>query len=242
MERLAEEYHIILQIPGVELWEINGQSSKLVQKGNLEVIEFKAYHCFILQINSFKYSLSKEIPILSKKENNAVSYVLPNLNGYYGIKIKDQSEPQIMEVLDIILTQHSSLYYQEEEQQQHTREKAKTTVSLSGSKPESKNESVDYAGLKASNQIAQNSKPSIMKSITTEKVSTTIYKGGHMVKEGLVKAAESISKGLQSGGKYIQTKIKKREVKEVDSSTLVKLKIAKTATNAALTYTKVQVN
>ena len=142
MQKLGEEYHIILQIPCVELWEINGQSSKLIQKGTLEIIEFKFYHCFILQINSFKYSISKEILILSKKENNTISYVLHNINGYYGIKITEQSEPQIMEVLDIILTQHSTLYYQEDEQKP-TREKAKTVVNLSEIKSEPKIQAVD---------------------------------------------------------------------------------------------------
>jgi len=56
-----------------------------------------------------------------------------------------------------------------------------------------------------------------------------------------VKVAEKVSQGIKSSGQYIQKRIKKREVKDVNPSTLGKIKIAKVATSAAYTFTKAQV-
>jgi len=276
MESSVEDCELILQIPDSELYLIKNNTSQLLQRGTLDVLEFKAYHIFVLQINSFRYSLSKEIPILQKVDKHFITtYVLPYLEGHYAVRIS-QAEPQIMEVLDIILSEHGSLYYQETEKVpvQNTSTPGGTLgpVTTTGTPLESaknvgKGEqpkghgnntgalamgagvgvgmgvgmglAVNQSIPNGSQSVAQ---PSTQNKMTTQKVSTAISKGGDFLKNGMVKLAEKMSVKIKSGGDYVKTKwIKKKEVKEVNPSTMVKIKTAKIATSAALTFTKVQV-
>jgi hypothetical protein len=268
MESSIEECELILQLPDCELYLIKNNTSQLLQRGTLDVLEFKAYHIYVLQINSWRYSISKEIPILQKVDkNNVTTYVMPNMEGHYAVRIT-QAEPQIMEVLDIILGQHGNLFCQESEMVpmnvtpgETPKESAKDVGKHESVQSISKNEKQEKpvgsgytplvvgagAGVGMGLAMNQASTSSQVKSkteskITTEKVSSAIYKGGDFLKSGLVKIAERASVKIKSGGEYVKTKwIKKKEVKEVNPSTMMKIKTAKIATGAALTFTKVQV-
>jgi len=252
MESLVEEYYLLLQIPGCEVYDIQNGNPQLIQKGTLDVIEFKAKNLFVIQVNTFKYSLAKELPILSCKEpDGTINYVLPNVNGHFGIKLLEKIEPQIMEVFDIIINQHASLFYQEIEQETPGSglESAKG-VGMTGQNGTISNSNANgfvfeknLSAMPPQNVIqGTDNKSSLKSKFTTEKISSALTSGGQYVKSGMIKVAEKLSSGIKSGGQYIQKRyIKKREEKPVNPETLAKLKIAKSATSVALTYTRAQV-
>lgn len=102
-----------LTIESVELYVSRSSSVKLATKGTLNVLMINEYNSLILQVNDFRYSLNENIPILvSTKEKNAIrSYVLPNMNGFYIIKVTTTSNLKVLDDLELILRENCNLAY-----------------------------------------------------------------------------------------------------------------------------------
>lgn len=79
------------------------------------------------------------------------------------------------------------------------------------------------------------------KQSSSQKIGAFLSKGGDFIKKGLITGGEFIGNGIAKGGSYISTKIKKPKQINVKPETMAKVKMAKIGTNAALTYTKGQV-
>lgn len=210
---------IILTIESVELHKIVNQTTTLVDKGPLNVLYLSSHNCFMLQIKSFTYHLSKEIPVLAspgKGYNAYPSYVLPIIEGHYVIKIIKASSMEVLSSFETILTNHTDLAYKTEDGEDEKQRLIETKVV----EPEEKEK-------KTKTQIA----------------SDIIYKGGELTKTGLIKSAEAISQGISKIGSFVQEKyIKKNNTEtEVSESTMNKLKIANVTTGAFLTFTQAQV-
>jgi len=102
-----------LSVECVELYTTNNSTLKLATKGPLNLLYIQAYNCFILQINDFRYSLYETIPILaSLQETNCIrSYVIPNVNGNYIIKVTTTTNLKVLDDLESIFKQNSRLAY-----------------------------------------------------------------------------------------------------------------------------------
>lgn len=102
-----------LTIDQVELYTTINSTLKLATKGPLNLLYIQAYNCFILQINDFRYCLYETIPILvSLQETHCIrSYVIPNVNGNYIIKVTTTSNLKVLDDLESIFSKHSSLVY-----------------------------------------------------------------------------------------------------------------------------------
>ena len=102
-----------LSIDSVELYTTINSNLKLATKGQLNLLYIQAYNCFILQINDFRYCLYETIPILvSQQEAHCIrSYVIPNINGNYIIKVTTTSNLKVLDDLESIFKKHSRLAY-----------------------------------------------------------------------------------------------------------------------------------
>eukprot|EP01015_Nassula_variabilis_P023045 TRINITY_DN427_c0_g1_i6.p1 TRINITY_DN427_c0_g1~~TRINITY_DN427_c0_g1_i6.p1 ORF type:complete len:214 (+),score=42.00 TRINITY_DN427_c0_g1_i6:47-643(+) len=75
----------------------------------------------------------------------------------------------------------------------------------------------------------------------SDKVGGYLSTGGEYFKIGLVFGATKLAEGIKSGGSYIKEKISPAEEVKVSEGTKATLKLAKTATGAALIFTQAQV-
>jgi hypothetical protein len=209
----------IINIDEAEIYQVNGSKQKKIEKGFLQVLHIASMNCFLVQVGNFRYSLSKEIPILasSKYPNCIRSYVFPNIEGYYVIRIISVSDLQIISGLEQIFLNHADFAEERED------------------------DAVEQEKSSRNNEVKEPAKEE--KKTKTEIASNIIYKGGELVGAGLKKGGELIAKGINLTGDFIQEKfIKKKVEKDVNESTINKLKIANTATNTAVMITRVQVS
>jgi len=150
----------------------------------------------------------------AKGSDTYPSYVFPNLDGYYIVKIVKVATPETLCSLETILTNHCELAYQEDESE----ELANVTIEL-------KKEEVKEAEKKSKTKA--------------EIASGIISKGGELTKTGLIKSAELLSTGIGKIGAFVQKKyVKKSPEKEINESTFDKLQVANTATKAFFTFTQ----
>jgi hypothetical protein len=56
---------LVLVIDNVELFEIKNGGMTLMDRGQLQVYEIPAINIYMIRLNEFKYSLSKELPIMT---------------------------------------------------------------------------------------------------------------------------------------------------------------------------------
>jgi hypothetical protein len=217
---------VILSLNLVEVYQTANGKKSLVTTGPLNILYITSYNCFLLQVNNFNYHLSKEIPVLSSpgKGDCYPSYVFPNMEGFYVIKVVKISSPEALCSLETILSNHCQLGYEEPEE-------------IGGGYTEITTATIE----KAKGEEEEKDKKGKAPKTKTEIASNIIYKGGELAKTGLIKSAELLSKGISKVGEIAQKKMKKGEEKDVSESTVAKVKIANTATDTALKFTQVQV-
>ena len=212
---------LILNIEHVEVHQTSNNYSSLVSKGPLSVLYVVSFNCFLIQVGDFSYHLSKEIPVLgspSKVENGYPSYVFPNMTGYFVIKIIKTKSLEIIGGFETVLSNHCNLAYEELAVQEELGNLAKVEPSKTP--------------VKASSE----------KKTKTDIATGIIYKGGELARIGLVKSAGVISKGIVNAGDYVQKKyVKKEEGKDLNESTVTKVKILNTTTDAVYKFSQVQV-
>ncbi len=110
---------VILSLNIVEIYHVLDKKHKLVTKGPLQILYLQSHQCFILRVKDFNYHLSKEIPFVacpSKEGSGLPSYVFPNVDGYYVMKIVHVNSYEGLSSLESILNNHTNFSYQVEEE------------------------------------------------------------------------------------------------------------------------------
>jgi len=208
---------VVLRLNMVEVYQVLDKKHTLQAKGPLQVLHLSSHKCFIMRVQDFNYHLSKEIPIVACPSNEGLglpSYVFPNVDGYFIMKIIHVTSYEGLSSLESIFNNHTNFSYQEKEQ-------AKGYAPIGDGKKEEEKKD-DRTGAEIASDI--------------------IYKGGEMTKAGLIKGAQFISLGIGKLGDFINDKYIKSAKEEADlrESTVNKVEIANTATGALVMITKVQ--
>lgn len=102
---------LLFEMPSVELYDCDSQnkSSILIQKGNLGVYELPEMKLFVLVINDWKYSLSKQVPVMLQEQSNSKSlFILPKQSGSFGLYI-DPKNSDLYDCWLSILSNNSDL-------------------------------------------------------------------------------------------------------------------------------------
>jgi hypothetical protein len=79
-----------VSIPDALIYQVRDNQMHLLEQGKLEIYQIGSVtDCFVLKIENFHYSLTKEMPILESSEeySGLRSYVLSGVEGYYVVKI-----------------------------------------------------------------------------------------------------------------------------------------------------------
>jgi hypothetical protein len=202
----------ILRINNVELYKTHKDLSTLLTKGTLFLLYSQEYNWFILKINDFNYGLAKNLPVLasSQEKGAAHAYVLANMDGYYVIKVLTPPPQEDLNKLENILQHETKFAYKE------------------GPRGDGLPIKLEK-GIVRVNQITPQEKK--MEETKTPDTAQYIYKGGKMARNIMISSAETISKGMNKLGGYVQTNyLTKREEKKINPNTISKMAFVNSAT------------
>jgi len=205
---------VILSLNIVEIYQVLDKKHTLVTKGPLQILYLQSHQCFILRVKDFNYHLSKEIPFVAcpnKQGTGLPSYVFPNVDGYYVMKVIHVNSYEGLSRLESVLNNHTNFSYQVEE------EKTKQ-----GPKEEAKKDDRTKAEV-ASDIIYKGG----------ELTKAGLIKGAELLSAGIVKLGDFVN------DKWIKSSNKPDA--DLNESTAKKAEIANTATGALVTITKAQV-
>ena len=109
-----DQSYLILEIPDCELYEIKGGQQTRLQSGSLKVLEIAEYNLFFLVLSDFRYSLSKEINVMTTDEPMEQRiYVFPNIGSFYGLRFGTRGNEENLEIFEGILREKTMLVYPE---------------------------------------------------------------------------------------------------------------------------------
>lgn len=221
---------VLISLEAAEVYHFANQRSTLIESGPLQVLYVVSHNCFILQVNSFSYQLSKEIPVLaspSKNPNGYPSYAFPSIEGYSIVKITKIKSQEQLSGFETMLNNHSNLAYKTADEDEF--DGVERTVEIGEA-------NLEYDDFEKKTGAGAPKNPK------TELASNLISKGGEITKKGLIVSAEYISKGITVIGDFVRQRfIKKTEEKDVSESTVQRLDGVNATTAAIYTFTKAQV-
>ena len=263
-------YDYLIGIPEVSLFLINDGERVKLQSGPLQLLYFDSMSAGCLCMDTFKYTLSKEIPVL--RDGSNYHYILPHLNSFYGFIIHPSTDSDLIDAFESLLAHYSDFGYF---QQKLNSSEAATKTPLGDETPNEHSECkeilADFEEESVEIKLADNSdgegndnkpavkvlkKRQVVGSVKTEeeteeikelsrseRLAKYIRKGGNYVKKVIVKGAEVLSLGIKRGGKYIEGHWIKKNKKsfELKESTKAKIKAAKKASKSAYQFTKAKV-
>jgi len=133
----------VLIIEDSELWQMKDNHTSCRARGSLQVLYSRKLDLFILKLNEFSWALEKNLQIIgtySEKENWH-SYMIPDPNGFFMIKIvTKESEPLVKNFETILsntvqflrkggLEQRLGSYQHQQEKSKGIIDKAMNTIS-----------------------------------------------------------------------------------------------------------------
>jgi hypothetical protein len=106
-----------LYFPEAEVKKIKGAATSFATMGPLSVLYFKDYHRFILQINDWRYPLLRRLPVIADKEEvNAMTFILPAMNGFsFILKVNNVANMPALTNLETILHDHTRFSFKGED-------------------------------------------------------------------------------------------------------------------------------
>ena len=176
-QSLKAEVLIIIQ--NVKLYEISENQKKKIQKGDLKVLRLKKEKIFLLTVSDYSYSLSKELQTMRSSRNQ---YVFPNIQGFLGVLIPEETDPELLETFEIILRETTEFLVSKQKPQSSDIQRSMTF------------------DLDAADHVQTQSK--------TRKFSALLETGGDHIKKGLIRAATFTSKHIRRGSEFLKSKIK----------------------------------
>jgi Senescence-associated protein len=201
---------VLLLMPNTKLYEIIEENKRMITKGDLKILRIGGESVYLMIVENFSYSLSKDLSVMRSKRDQ---YVFPMLNGFLGIVLDESTSHELLKTFELILSDITDFTL------------AKYRYSVEENK---KQQTMDLE----SAQVAK-------KSLKLRKLSMLIESGGESIKRGIIRAATFTSKGIKKGEEYLKTKIKPKSkplvVSEKQSAAIENLK---TVSNAALVLSK----
>ena len=266
MESVEQRFSVIIKLPNVEVFQVSNNQSTSIAKGTLELAELTEYDSYLFIVKDFRYTLAKGVPVMARRLiNGETIYILPNLEGNYGVRVFPSTSKDQIEILEIILQHHGQLMLETEERAQFNgfvvnrsadygtdveraesnvqyeeEEEEETTIS----RPAVRKENAKTIGTESVENSEQGIADAKKKGVgeKSTKVSSAITKSGAFLKSGLVKVATYTSGGIRKAGSYVSSKfVKKHEEKPISDATMNKIKLAKHSTNAFVVFTTMQV-
>jgi len=164
-------------------------------------------------------TLSKEIPVMAKKLASGESiYILPNVQGHFGLKLPVETHPQLISIFEGIL-KNSGEFIADAEQ-----------PLLGGAKQIASAPATTEHSPKAKEIVPEDPEDSDL-----------VVKSGEVIRDGLIKVATFAAGGIAKAGTFlIRRLMKKSEDVEVKESTQQKIRFAKTTTTTIAVFTASQ--
>jgi len=213
-----QSLNIVLRIPNSEIYLVQNEEIHSLVKGTMNLVELPAHDSYIISLDDFGYTLSKEIPVMAKKLASGESiYILPNVQGHFGLKLPVETNPQLISAFEGILKNFGEFIADEQ-------------PLLGGAK-------------QAANAPATTDDSPKAKEIVPEDAedSDIVVKSGEVIRDGLIKAATFAAGGIAKAGTFlIQRLMKKSEDVEVKESTQQKIRFAKSTTTTIAVFTASQ--
>lgn len=181
MEEFFQAEALVI-IPNAALFEINLNSKRQISTGELKIIQIASQKITLISIGDFTCSLTKELSIMRSTHNH---YVFPAHDGFLGILFPEDTNFQLLEIFEIILTNTTD--FSESRHQLPQEEHINSYPQLN--QDEEKSEHDDKS----------------------QKVKVFIENSGKSIKKGLIKAAAITSLGIKKGGEYLKKKMKKKD-------------------------------
>ncbi|CAG9312462.1 unnamed protein product [Blepharisma stoltei] len=209
MEEENVQAELLLSVQNTEIYSIVGDQKRLFTTGELRLYRLSDQNLYLLTVGDFRYSLSKEIPVMKGDKR---SYVFPSTEGFYGIIFPIEVDIEELDVFEIIL--------------QDSTEFTKIKDRRNSMPEESTSDTEVQVYIEESQEIVEKEK----KEGKVGKISHYIELGGTKIKKGLIRGATFTSKGIVKGGEYLKKKIKKKpkptEVSEKSKARIRKMKMA----------------
>ncbi|OMJ94896.1 hypothetical protein SteCoe_1753 [Stentor coeruleus] len=181
-------------IHNAALFEINQNSKRQISTGELKIIQIASQKITLLSIGDFTCSLTKELSIMRSTHNH---YVFPAQDGFLGILLPEDTNYQLLEIFEIILSNTTDF---SESQYQHPQEEPVNSYpQLNQDEPIN-----SYPQLNQDEEKLDSDDKS-------QKVKVFIEKSGKSIKKGFIKAAAFTSLGIKKGGEYLKKKMKKKD-------------------------------
>lgn len=92
---------VVLEIPNTKLFHIDSKKSTLLNTGTLSLLHIPEESLYILSLESFAYSLSKQIPIMKDSLNHIV---IPDVEGFYGLVFPTDVNSDSLKLLEAALS------------------------------------------------------------------------------------------------------------------------------------------
>jgi spartin len=118
---------VILEIPNTKLFHIDSKKSTLLNTGTLSLLYIPEESLYILSLESFAYSLSKQIPIMKDSLNHIV---IPDVEGFYGLVFPTDVSSDSLKLLEAALSDQCDFNLSSEPKIQIIQEEGKVLKEL----------------------------------------------------------------------------------------------------------------
>ena len=118
---------VILEIPNTKLFHIDSKKSTLLNTGTLSLLHIPEESLYILSLESFAYSLSKQIPIMKDSLNHIV---IPDVEGFYGLVFPTDVNSDSLKLLEAALSDQCDFNLSSEPKIQIIQEEGKVLKEL----------------------------------------------------------------------------------------------------------------
>jgi len=231
---------VILRVPGAQIYEINGQRLRLVHSGDFLLLNYTHNNVYLINVGNFRFCLSHEIPIV---RGYGVNFVLPDVDGFIGLKFTEELDPELMEIMEHVFNEHADYAVHQIEEAETPDQDVAPEVPVEAKQSVEENKEVreeeDKAGLEE-NDLEEHLVRPISK---TTRLASWIAKGGSKLASGIMKGADWTSEKISNGKTYLTKKIKKKEQPaQVSEQNLVRVARVRTVSNAVFVVSKTVVD
>jgi len=202
-----------LGIDNIKINEVQGNNRSNITRGQLEVCYSPEYDRFLLSLNSFKYMLSPNFPVIAFLAPNAYrSYIFPTVNGFYILKMKSVQTPPIIQNFETILANYTQFSYKTgQEVELDNQAKGKGDYPMVFGSP------YDVKVLPTPNNPTQTNPVQTNPAQTDSyaKAGNVIHLGGEFLKQKIIKAADYLGKTIESEKKLNANELNVKSIQEL---------------------------
>lgn len=223
MESTSPE--ILLRIDNTKIFTVENDSKQLLAAGELKILHIGDQCLYILRIDEFSYTLSKELTVL---EIEKFKYAFPNVEGYLEINFTEDSDQIELEVFEMLIGTHTTFAKLSE-----MRSYENSPINQEEQKFPDFDETDYNQNIILNQNFIDVSEGSPVNQDNNRNAKQIIEEGANKIKSGIIKGAYFASEGLKQGGEFLKGKLGPEKIQEYKAKAQLAVFMTKIMANQA---------